>query len=83
MEEGKGSALFRKAMARESTVKKKKISRVSPCFLHLKIFKTALMGDIRQCSSRHRHRCRRYRRRYRRSVSKVEKQRMMTLMTNC
>jgi hypothetical protein len=51
----------------------KKNSRVSPCFLLLKIFKTALMGDIKQWWSRHWHRRHRYRRRHRRSASKVER----------
>jgi hypothetical protein len=41
--------------------------------LHLKIFKTALKDDLRQWSSRHRHRCHRYRCRHRRSESKVER----------
>jgi hypothetical protein len=51
----------------------KKNSRVYPCFTHLKIFKTALMGDIKPWSNlcrRHRHR--RYRR-HRRSRSNGEK----------
>jgi hypothetical protein len=45
----------------------KKNCEVSPCFLHLKILKTAFMGDMKMWSGRHyRHRRRRYRR-YRRS----------------
>jgi hypothetical protein len=32
---------------------KKKIARVSPCFLHLKILKRAFLGDMKQWWSRH------------------------------
>jgi hypothetical protein len=42
-------------------------------YLHLKIFKTVLTIDIKQWSSRHYRRRRRYRRRHRPSESKVEK----------
>jgi hypothetical protein len=42
-------------------------------FLHLKIFKTAFMGNIKQLWSRDHHRRHRYRRRHRRSGSRVEK----------
>jgi hypothetical protein len=34
----------------------KKIFKGLPMFLHLKFFKTALMGDIKQWLNRHRHR---------------------------
>jgi fatty-acid desaturase len=43
-----------------------------PLFFILKNFKTAFQGDIKQWASRHRRHCHRYRRRYRRSRSKVE-----------
>jgi hypothetical protein len=57
----------------ESASKKK--FKGFPMFLHSKIFKTALMGDMKLWSSRHRrHRRHRYRR-YRRSRSIVEKKR--------
>jgi hypothetical protein len=46
----------------------KKTARVSPCFLHLKPLKTALMGDIKLRSSRHR----RYRYRRHRSSRSIE-----------
>jgi hypothetical protein len=32
---------------------KKKIARVSPCFLHLKFLKRAFLGDMKQWWSRH------------------------------
>jgi hypothetical protein len=53
-----GMLLLGKAMIRGSTIEKvsarrKKNSRVSPCFLHLKILKTAFMGDMELWSSRH------------------------------
>jgi hypothetical protein len=44
-----------------------------PMFLHLKNFKTALKGDLRQWSSRHRYRRHRYGCRHRRSESVVER----------
>jgi hypothetical protein len=44
-------------------------------FFTFKNFKTALMGDLKQWSSRHYRRRRRYRHRHRRSRSKVEKKR--------
>jgi hypothetical protein len=49
---GQGIAYFIDTMARESTMNKmsaeeKKNSRVSPCFLQLKILKRAFLGDMR------------------------------------
>jgi hypothetical protein len=49
---GQGMVHFFGTVARESTLDKmsaeKKNSRVSPCFLHLKISKRAFLGDMKQ-----------------------------------
>jgi hypothetical protein len=50
---GQGIVHFIGTMARESTMDKmsaeeKKKSRVSPCFLQLKILKRAFLGDMKQ-----------------------------------
>jgi hypothetical protein len=51
-------------------------------FLHLKNFKTALKGNVKQWSSRRLRRCCRYRRRRRRSRSKV-KRKMNNVKGDC
>ncbi|SAM05146.1 hypothetical protein [Absidia glauca] len=77
---------FKSTMARESImewrVHLKKKFKGFPMFSHLKKFKTALKSDLRQWSSRHCHRRRRYRRRYRRSGSIVERNKRMMLKAN-
>jgi hypothetical protein len=50
---GQRKVHFIGTMAKESTLDKisaeeKKISRVSPCFLHFKILKRAFLGDMKQ-----------------------------------
>jgi hypothetical protein len=76
-----GIVPFSSASATESTMERvstpKKNCEGFPMFLHLKIFKTAFMGDIKlRWNRRYRHRRRRYRR-HRRSLSKVEKKRRL------
>jgi hypothetical protein len=55
---GQGIALFIGTIPKESTLDKmsapkKKIARVSPCFLHLKILKRTFLGDMKQWWSRY------------------------------
>jgi hypothetical protein len=63
-------------MARESTmdkmVQEEKKSKGFPLFFRLKNFQTALSSDIKQWASRQCHHRRFYRRRHRRSRSKIE-----------
>jgi hypothetical protein len=63
-------------MVKESILKgecnKKKIQGFPHVFT-LEIFKTAFMGDIKQCLGGHHHRRLLYRRRHRRSGSKVKR----------
>jgi hypothetical protein len=54
-------------------VQQKKNSRVSPCFYVKIFFKTALIVDLKQWSSRRYRRRYRYRCRHRRGGSSVEK----------
>jgi hypothetical protein len=44
----RGSALYGTMAKGSTTDRKKKNSRVSPCFLHLKILKRAFLGDMKQ-----------------------------------
>jgi hypothetical protein len=68
---------FRSAMAGQSTIEKrvhpKKKLRGVPHVCTFENFKTALLGDIKQWSSRHHRYRHRYRRRHRRSGSIIEK----------
>jgi hypothetical protein len=66
----------------ENGVHQQKNFKGFPMFLHLKIFKTAFMGDIKQWSSRHHRRRHRYRRRHCRSESKDEKN-LKDVKSNC
>jgi hypothetical protein len=70
-----GIGHFKSTKAKEFIMKgrvdlEKKNSRVFPCFSHLKILKTAFMGDIKHWLGRRR---RRRHRRHRRSRTKNEK----------
>jgi hypothetical protein len=76
---------FSSATAMESTLdevstrKKKKKFKGFPLFFIFKIFKTALFCDIKHWASLHRCHRLRYRRRHRRSRSKVEKKMLVML----
>jgi hypothetical protein len=76
-----GPRHFKSIMVRESTtewrVHLKKKFKGFPMFLHSKFFETALMGDIKQWSSRRHYRRHLYRRRHRCSGSKVERKMKM------